>query len=210
MKKTVTRSLSDYIEREILPRYEHFDDAHKVNHARMVIEQSLEIAESLDVKTDIVFTVAAYHDTGLKEGRELHHIFSGQIVRGDPRLREWFSEEEIEAIAQAAEDHRASASHPPRSIYGAIVADADRFIDPETIMRRTIQYGLAHEKELDKEGQYLRTSQHLKDKYGEGGYLKLNFPNSKNARRLNELRQIIADEGRLRELFERVCASLCC
>ncbi len=53
-------------------------------------------------------------------------------------------EEEIETVAQAAEDHRASSDHDPRSIYGRIVAEADRLIDPVTIIRRTIQYVLSH------------------------------------------------------------------
>lgn len=207
-KKTVTKSLEEYIESNIIPMYEKFDDAHKTDHARNVITQSMDIAESLDVNPDIVFIVAAYHDTGLVKGRDFHETASGEIVRNDKRLKEWFSEEEIEVIAEAVEDHRASSKHPPRSLYGKIVADADRFIDPETIIRRTVQYGLSHEKELDKEDQFRRTVNHLKEKYGRGGYLHLNFPHSENAARLERLREIIEDEARLKDLFEKIYASL--
>lgn len=208
MNKPITEALSEYIYDYIIPMYENFDDAHKTDHANAVIAQSLEIAETLDVNTDIVFTVAAYHDTGLIKGRDFHHMVSGEIVRNDCRLKEWFSEEEIELIAEAVEDHRASSEHPPRSLYGKIVADADRFIDPETIMRRTIQYGLSHEKGLDKEGQFKRAAKHLKGKYGKGGYLHLNFPHSANAARLEQLRETIADEAQLRDLFEKIYSSL--
>lgn len=45
------------------------------------------------------------------------------------------------SFAQAAEDHRASGRSEPRSIYGKLVAEADRVIDCETIIRRTIQFG---------------------------------------------------------------------
>ena len=194
--------LQQYIEQEILPRYDHFDKAHQRDHVLMVIQQSLDIASRLEVNLDMVYTVAAYHDTGLCEGRERHHEVSAQIIKADARLRQWFTEEQIQIMADAAEDHRASAKQAPRTIYGRIVAEADRFIDPDTIVRRTIQYGLDHYPELDREAQYQRMVTHLKEKYGRGGYLKLWFPDSPNAARLERLRQIIDDESQLRRLFE--------
>ena len=42
-------------------------------------------------------------------------------------------------MGEAVEDHRASSGHRPRSEYGLIVAEADRFIDPETIIRRPLK-----------------------------------------------------------------------
>ncbi len=54
---------------------------------------------------------------------------------------------------------------------------ADRIIDPEVTLRRTVQYGLSHYPEMDKEEQYARFRKHLTDKYAEGGYLKLWIPN---------------------------------
>lgn len=194
-------ALQQYVEQEILPRYDHFDQAHRRDHVLMVIQHSLEIASKLDVNLDMVYTIAAYHDTGLCEGREHHHEVSAQIIRADARLRQWFTEEQIQTMADAAEDHRASAKQAPRTLYGRIVAEADRFIDPETIVRRTIQYGLDHYSELDQEAQYRRMVAHLKEKYGRGGYLKLWFPDSPNATRLEHLRQLIDDEQELARLF---------
>ena len=189
--------LQQYIEREILPRYDAFDKAHRRDHVTMVIQQSLDIASHLDVDLDMVYTIAAYHDTGLCEGREHHHEVSAMIIKADPQLRQWFSEEQIQVMADAAEDHRASAKQAPRTIYGRIVAEADRFIDPETIVRRTIQYGLDHYPELGPQEQYERMVTHLKEKYGRNGYLKLWFPESPNTARLEKLRQIIDDEQEL-------------
>ena len=65
--------LQHYIEWEIIPRYDHFDQAHQRDHVMMVIQQSLDIASRLDVDIDMVYTMAASHDTGLREGREHHH-----------------------------------------------------------------------------------------------------------------------------------------
>ena len=193
-----------YIEKDIIPRYDHFDAAHQRDHVNMVIQQSLEIAEHLDVDPNMVYVIAAYHDTGLCEGRERHHEVSAQIIKSDKNLRKWFTEEQIQTMADAAEDHRASAKHEPRTIYGRIVAEADRFIDPETIVRRTIQYGLDHYPELSKEQQYDRMMQHLHEKYGRNGYLKLWFPESPNAARLEKLRQMIDEETIIKGVFQDV------
>ena len=204
----MNKALKDYIEREILPQYDYFDKAHQRDHALMVIDQSLELAKTLDVNIDMVYAIAAYHDTGLCEGRDTHHLVSGRIIREDKKLRGWFDEEQIETMAQAAEDHRASSEHEPRSIYGKIVAEADRLITPEKVIRRTIQYTQDHFPEYDKEQQYERFREHLLEKYSDTGYLRLWIPESDNAARLEELRAIIRDENAMREAFENAYSKL--
>ena len=204
MTNNLNKTLIHYIEQDILPRYDHFDAAHQRNHAEEVIERSLALSEHYEVDTNMVYTIAAYHDTGLCEGRDTHHLVSGYIIREDTKLREWFDEDQIETMAQAAEDHRASSGHEPRSIYGKIVAEADRLISPEKVIRRTIQFGLDHHPELDKEGQFQRFREHLLEKYSDTGYLRLWIPESDNAVRLEELRAIIRDETAMREAFEQL------
>lgn len=199
--KKVNQEISDYLELEIIPLYDHFDKAHQRDHVRMVIRQSMELAAQMEVDADMVYVIAAYHDVGLCEGRDRHHLVSAQMLLEDAVLRKWFTESQLQTMAEAVQDHRASSDHAPRSIYGRIVAEADRFIDPETIVRRTVQYGLEHYPELDKAGHYERTVQHLHEKYGRDGYLKLWFSDSPNAQRLELLRQIIDDEPQLRRFF---------
>ena len=200
----MTPSLVRYIEDEIIPRYAAFDKAHREDHARAVIERALAMGRNYPIDEDMLYTAAACHDLGLAVDRKTHHLESGKIIRADERLREWFTPEQVETIAQAAEDHRASATTPPRSIYGALVAEADRMIVPETIIRRTVQFGLSHYPELDKEGHWQRTLEHLHEKYAEGGYLHLLIPGSPNEEPLARLRAIIRDEGYLRVLFESI------
>lgn len=197
------QTLKEYIESEIIPRYDNFDGAHRRDHVRSVIGQSQELSRYYDVNPEIIYAAAAYHDLGLCEGREKHHLVSGRIIREDKTLLNWFNVEEIEVIAEAAEDHRASNETPPRSIYGKIIAESDRLIDPETVIRRTVQYGFAHYPQMNREQMWERTLTHLQKKYGYGGYLKLWIPESSNACRLEELRKIIADEKRLRSMFDR-------
>lgn len=198
-----------FVEREIIPRYHSFDAGHGTDHACTVITQALKLADYYpDVDRCLLLIAAAYHDLGLAYGREEHHTHSAAIVRDDTRLRQWFSQEEIGIIADAAEDHRASSDHEPRTIYGRIVAEADRIIDGETIVHRALQYGLSHEPELDREGQYERLMAHMHEKYAEGGYLKLWIPHGENARHLTEFRQLLTDEPAFRQLFDKIYESL--
>lgn len=194
--------LKEYVENEVIPRYAFFDKAHREDHARSVIDEALRLACFYDVDKDMVYAAAAFHDTGLIEGRETHHLVSGRIIRKDPRLPEWFTPDQIETIAQAAEDHRASGTSDPRSIYGKIIAEADRDIIPLKILRRTVQYGIEHYPELSREEHWARFVGHLHEKYYYGGYLRLFIPESKNAASLEELRQIIRDETSLRVTFD--------
>jgi uncharacterized protein len=198
-------SLRQYIETEVIPQYGAFDKAHREDHARAVIERALKMAQQYpEVDEEMLYTASACHDLGLAVDRKTHHLESGKIIRADKRLREWFTPEQVEVIAQAAEDHRASAQTPPRSLYGCLVAEADRMIVPETIIRRTIQFGLSHYPELEREEHWERTLEHLHEKYAEGGYLKLLIPGSPNEAPLAQLRAIIHDENYLRTLFERM------
>lgn len=203
--------LRSYIEAEILPRYNTFDAAHQLSHAEEVISGSLQLAAHYAVDLNMVYTIAAYHDTGLCEGREMHHMVSGRILREDSVLRGFllpdnstlFTPQQIETMARAVEDHRASSSHEPRSIYGKIVAEADRIIDGATIVRRTIQYGLTHYPQLDKAGHYQRFLEHMAEKYACGGYLRLWIPQSPNATRLAAFQQILKDPIATRAMFEQ-------
>ena len=200
----VNGTLVRFVEGEIIPRYAAFDKAHQEDHARQVIARALDLAAHYPVNVDMVYAAAACHDLGLAVDRKTHHLESGRIIRQLPQLGEWFTPEEIETVAQAAEDHRASSDHAPRGIYGRIVAEADRLIEPEQIIRRTIQYGLSHYPELPREGHWERTLEHMLEKYGDGGYLKLWIPESPNAARLEALRVIIRDQAALRAHFERI------
>ena len=214
-------SLEKYIYEEIVPRYAAFDPAHRQDHALTVISQALKLLENMpecpgtgfavkrsETDRNILLAAAACHDLGLINGRERHHLDSGIIIRSDKKLRQWFCEDEIEITAQAAEDHRASGKSAPRSIYGMLVAEADRVIDGETIVRRTLQYGLEHYPDLDREGHIIRAISHLHEKYGRGGYLKLWIPWSDNASRLSELQDLIEDPDGIKSETGRILDDL--
>jgi len=209
MKNSPSLDLVEFIETQILPRYTEFDSAHNLFHVTRVIRNSLQLAARTGADVDMVYTIAAYHDVGMSGPRAIHHITGGKILMQDARLKRWFSDEKIKIMKEAIEDHRASASRAPRSIYGKIVAEADRDIMPEVVFRRAVQYGLSNYPELDKEHQWLRFREHMNQKYGHRGYIRLWIPGSPNEERLKELRNIIDDDAALRKQFEHYFVEEC-
>jgi len=204
--------LVEFVETQILPRYADFDRAHNLEHVTRVIRRSLEMVKTTGADINMAYVIAAYHDLGMAGPRAIHHITGGKILANDARLKKWFSPDQIKIMKEAVEDHRASASHSPRSLYGKIVAEADRDISVDIVIRRTIQYGLGNYSQLDKDGHFnkeehwKRFKKHLDEKYSVNGYIRLWLPNSPNEKNLNELRQLIANPQELRKTFDTVFA----
>ena len=198
--------LVEFIETKILPKYTEFDRAHNLEHVTRVIRRSFDLVKTTGADINMAYTIAAYHDLGMSGPRAVHHLTGGKILAADARLRKWFTPEQIKIMKEAVEDHRASASHAPRSLYGKIIAEADRDIDVDIVIRRTIQYGLSNYPELDKEQQWKRFKDHLDSKYSVNGYIRLWLPKSPNEQNLQTLRNLIAKPQELREVFERIFA----
>lgn len=204
MTQNPSLDLVEFVETQILPQYAQFDKGHNMEHATRVIRRSLDLARRIGADLDMAYVVAAYHDLGLSGPRAIHHITSGKILMQDARLKRWFTSDQLKMMKEAVEDHRASASRAPRSIYGKIVAEADRDIEPETVIRRTIQFGLANYPQLDAEGHWRRFMQHMDEKYSVNGYIRLWIQGSENERKLNELRRLIVAPDKMREVFDRI------
>lgn len=204
MQNQVDLTLMEFVEKQILPRYTAFGESHGLYHVTRVIKNSLELARMLGADINMTYTIAAYHDLGMEGPRAIHHITSGKILTADARLKKWFSPEQIKIMREAVEDHRASASHAPRSIYGKIVAEADRDIDIVTVFTRAIQYGIEHDPDKDKEWQFKRFDSHMEEKYSNNGYIKLWIPHSPNEKKLKELRDIIVNKELLRQYFDKI------
>ena len=190
-----------YIESEILPRYEAFSDGHDRRHVETVIRESLHLARTHGADEEMAYVIAAYHDIGMLQGRKLHHMASGAVLAGDARLRDWFTAEQLDTMREAVEDHRASAGEPPRSLYGCIAADADHFVEPENVLRRTILYGRANFPEMSDTEQIQRAREHMHNKYVSGGYLQFHLNDPRSLDGLAKLRAIVDDDA----LFEEMC-----
>jgi len=201
--QTPNTSLITYVEGFIIPLYVKFDRAHSTEHVKRVIAESLRLAGFYDVNPDMVYAIAAFHDVAMPKGREVHHIESAKVLKADQFIQAMFSVAQISTMAEAIEDHRASSKTDPRSIYGRIVAEADRDITVEGVLERALSYGLDTCPYLTKEEQFKRMQNHLEEKYSEKGYMKLYIPESDNAKNLADLQAFIADKERLTAWFEQ-------
>ena len=206
MKPSVNLELMSFVEQEILPRYNAFGRSHGLQHVQRVIHNAIELARLTGADVNMAYTIAAYHDLGMEGPRAIHHITGGKILMADKRLTRWFSSSQIRIMKEAVEDHRASSSRTPRSIYGKIIAEADRDIAPDTVFLRAVEFGLENYPQIDKEQQWGRFRQHIKEKYGRRGYLRLWIPESPNAKYLEMIRQTIDDEKKLRAVFNQIWA----
>jgi uncharacterized protein len=195
------KALLQYLYQKVIPIYRHFDQAHQMDHVETVIANALEIAQDHDVNPDMVYVIACFHDIGMQFGRDLHHMTGGKFLYDDPVLPTYFSESERIIMKEAVEDHRASRKDEPRSIYGKIIAEADRDISPEIVMRRTVQFGIKHYPELEFEAHFERAYQHISEKYGPGGYLKLWLETKKNQAGLKAMHELLKDQNKMKDLI---------
>ena len=88
-------------------------------------------------------------------------------------------------MKEAVEDLRASSSRQPRSIYGKIVAEADRDIDVHEIFLRAIEYGEENYPGKGKEEQWQRFADHMDENIPQRLHQAL-VPNSPNEKALKE------------------------
>ncbi len=210
MKQQVSLDIMQFVETQILPRYTAFGESHGLRHVNRVIKNALKLAHITGADIDMVYVIAAYHDLGMSGPRAIHHITGGKILMADNRLKRWFSKEQIAIMKEAVEDHRASSSRQPRSIYGKIVAEADRDIEAHEIFRRAILYAKENNPNVDKEQLWELFANHMDEKYSVHGYIKLWIPNSPNERELKLLRETIEDKTQLRQEFENILLETDC
>ncbi|MBR3319344.1 HD domain-containing protein [Candidatus Saccharibacteria bacterium] len=159
-----------YVKTEILPKYRQLK-GHTSSHITDVIYRSLKIAKEIDgVNLDMVYIIAAYHDLGRLIDNETHHLESGKMLRNDVFLKTLFSDEEIETMAEAVEDHRASLKGDPRNLYGKIVSSADRSCDITEILARAYDYNKTLHPEFSEPEIIENIRTVLRGKYIPGAY----------------------------------------
>ena len=165
-----TKEIQQYIESTILPKYAGIG-GHTDEHIRTVIARSLKFAEQAPgVNIDMVYIIAAYHDLGRLIDNETHNFESAKMMREDEFLKAHFSAENIETMAQAVEDHRASLGHEPRSIYGKIVSSADRNNSVEQGLSRAYDYTKHLHPDWSEDQVIENARVHLREKFSPDGY----------------------------------------
>ena len=139
----INKKLKKYIDNKIMIKYKDNNyGGHGWEHIQDVIMRSFELIKkfNLEVNPDLVYTIAAYHDIGYRQDPDNHEQVSSEIFMQDEMMKEFFNDEERTIIAEAIVDHRASLEYEARSIYGKIVSSADRAIDVDIMLKRSIAF----------------------------------------------------------------------
>ena len=166
----MNKQLVDYAEKTIFPKYAD-GSGHSLGHIKYVIERSLKFAKEVpNANVDMCYVIAAYHDIGRLIDDDYHEKISAAYVRIDEKLKEFFTDDEINTIAEAIEDHRASSKHEPRSIYGKIVSSADRNTSVDEMIKRSVEAHAYWSQDEDFEKVIDEARKHMRKKYGKNGY----------------------------------------
>lgn len=205
-KKTsrINPELKEYVEREIFPEYEKNNDGYGINHIVQVLKRSFTLSKQLkDINLDMVYTIAAFHDIGHHINKEEHEIVSANMFYENEKMKEFFTEEERIIIKEAIEDHRSSLEGEPRSVYGKLIASADRTPDLKTMVTRTRAYSMKHFKEMTEDEMFERERAELRNRFSKENdrcYIK----DEEYEKFLNDIADITSDIEKYKEYYREV------
>lgn len=203
----MNEKLKEYIDKNIFPEYEKNEAAHDINHISYVIDRSMKFAKEVHgININMVYTIAAYHDIGHHIDAKNHEKVSAEILLNDEELKNFFTDEQINVMKDAVEDHRASSKHEPRTIYGKIVSSADRNTDIESSLKRTYSYTKKHNPNLTLDELIEESRQHLIEKFGIGGYAtsKMYFKDEEYEKYLKNLTELTSNKGEFTKRYMKI------
>ena len=148
------------------PYYDKGDEAHTIAHADDVCKLALKM-NSGEYNEKLIVLSAYIHDIFNSANRAKHHKLAYEyVLKADDRFLKELNKEELELVAHATLEHRASFKGEFFSKLSEIISSADRG-EPkiEPIVIRSMQFNNANVQDV---------VEHIKDKYAKGGYAK--FP----------------------------------
>ncbi len=198
----MNNDLKKYIENNVFPEYEKNDSGHGIEHIKYVIERCFKFAEQFDdINSDMLYTMAAYHDIGHHIKKKNHEIISAEFFYCNDDMKRFFNENQRIIIKEGIEDHRASAEHSPRSVYGKILSSADRSTDINDFLRRTHLYTLRHNPDSSINDMVDRAYKHTSDKYGKNGYSKTFVIDEDYEKFLHKIDEMLSDKEKFKKYY---------
>ena len=192
-----------YITDIIFPKYEKYY-SHGMIHINNVIENMMMLADYYGLDKDMAYTIASYHDIGLNVDRENHEKESAKILKSDKKLREFFTEPQIEIMAIAIEDHRGSRREKPHNIYGECISDSDRDFDVLTLAKRQLATTLKNYPDLETFDEHFnRCYEYICERINENGVFNLWTNNPVLIKRRDKFQKEYLDKDYTRGIYKK-------
>ena len=190
----------NYVEDKVLPLYDTNIGGHGRDHILTVILRSFEIKKefNLQLKDKLILIIAAYHDIGYKKDPDNHEQVSSEMFLADKEIQKFLEPDEVQIVAEAIVDHRASLEYEARSEYGKLVSSADRETSVENMLKRSFLYQAdKHADENPTIEQVIEYSfKKLTKKFGKDGYAKMYFPDKKYTEYLKEMQELLENKDK--------------
>lgn len=202
----VNSDLKKYMEENILPEYKLNDKGHNIEHIQYVLKRAFEISGKYDINSDILYTCICFHDIACHINRDEHEVLSAKRALYDAFLNKYFSNEEIQIIGNAIEDHRASLEYVPRNIYGKILSSADRKVEIKVYLISSISFIKKKISEISMGESIEHSYQFAIKKFGVNGYAvnKSYVEDWKYKKFLNDIQYLIDNKKQFIELASDV------
>lgn len=177
-------SLLNVIEKEckdILSKYYNNSKSHGLDHVREVSRRALEIKygyPDIDFECNDIMIILAglFHDIMSEQNREHHETVGAEIFLKEIKkftFIDILSEEEINKVAEAITQHRASYKGKYSNKFCELMAAADRDKpDLFKIIRRSYNFIRENDSRLKEEEILEEVKKHLIDKFSRDGYMK--------------------------------------
>ena len=193
----------NYVEDKVLPLYDTNIGGHGRDHILTVIMRSFEIKKEFDLslKNKLILIIAVYHDIGYKKDPDNHEQVSSEMFLADKEIQKFLEPDEVQIVAEAIVDHRASLEYEARSEYGKLVSSADRETSVENMLKRSFLYQAdKHADENPTIEQVIEYSfKKLTKKFGKDGYAKMYFPDKKYTEYLKEMQELLENKEKFIE-----------
>ena len=184
----INENLKKYIEANIFPKYEKYY-SHGMIHINNVINNMMMLANTYGLDENMAYVIASYHDVGLNINRENHEFESGKILENDNEIKKYFTNEQIQTMKQAIEDHRGSRKIRPRNIYGECISDSDRDFDIKLLAKRQIATSIKLFPNYSFDEHFERCHEYICKRINESGKFNLWTNNLKLIKKRDEFQE---------------------
>lgn len=173
-----TRSVSKLIaaiKTEYRDMWTKNDPAHREEHFDDVFNAGIKINKvcQLNLNPYMIVIFAYFHDL-FTWNRKDHHMLGAEYVRTTTNrlVLETLNETEINIVATAIEEHRASYKGTYSNVFSAAMASADRGLpgNIQELYQRSIDYTRANYPKSNERKIISTAVNHISDKFGHGGY----------------------------------------